>query len=144
VAPYDRQSTASAQQVVAAMHELAARLAVPLLAPADLEVMTRANEAFAEALDSQDVERALAADDELHNVLVAASGNGVVAAVLEQWTPVLRRVERQRFGSFAARQSVDQHARIIGCAAAGDAEGAALASRENWLSLSYADNDVSE
>jgi len=140
VAPYDRESTENAQQVVAAMHELAARLAVPLVSAEDLEAMARANADFAAALDAGDVEQALAADDRLHGVLVAASRNDAVAAVLEQWTPVLRRIERQRFGSFAARKSVDQHARIISCAAAGDAEGAALASRENWLSLSYGDH----
>lgn len=143
VAPYDQQSTASAQQVVAAMHELAARLAVPSVGEAEIAAMAGANTEFADALEKQDVDRALAADDELHGVLVAASGNAAVAAVLEQWTPMLRRVERKRFGSLAARNSVEQHARIISCAESGDAEGAALASRENWLSLRYSDEDLS-
>ncbi|EMY34630.1 GntR family transcriptional regulator [Arthrobacter crystallopoietes BAB-32] len=139
VAPYDEASTVNAQQVVAAMHELAARLAVPLVGAMDIQAMARANAEFADALQRQDVDRALAADDQLHGVLVAACGNAAVAAVLEQWTPVLRRVERNRFGSLAARNSVQQHARIISCAEAGDAEGAARASRENWLSLSYSE-----
>ena len=143
VAPYDQQSTTSAQQVVAAMHELAARLAVPSVGEAEIAAMAGANAEFADALEKQDVDRALAADDQLHGVLVAACGNAAVAAVLEQWTPVLRRVERKRFGSLAARNSVEQHARIISCAESGDAEGAALASRENWLSLRYSDDDVS-
>jgi len=137
VAPYDSKSTLSAQQVVASMHELAARLAVPLVSESHVQQMVEANERFAAALDAEDVEAALSADAELHGVLVAACRNQVVVSVLEQWTPVLLRVERQRFASSAARTSVDQHAEIIRCVAAGDAEGAAAASRENWLTLRY-------
>ncbi|NKX56869.1 GntR family transcriptional regulator [Arthrobacter mobilis] len=137
VAPYDLESTLSAQQVVASMHELAARLAVPLVTKLHVQQMTEANERFAAALDAEDVESALSADAELHGVLVANCRNQVVVSVLEQWTPVLLRVERKRFASSAARTSVKQHAAIIRCVAAGDAEGAAVASRENWLSLRY-------
>lgn len=57
--------------------------------------------------------------------------------LLEQTTPVLRRVERMHFGSFAARESVAQDAEIIRLARLGDAEAAARACRENWLSLRF-------
>ncbi len=135
VAPYDVASTGSAQQVVAAMHELAARLAVPSLTKADIEGMVEANARFERALQRLDVEAALAADDDFHTVFVAASRNDVLREVLAQTTPVLRRAERMRFASFAAGDSAAQHARIIELARSGDAEGAALACRENWLSL---------
>jgi DNA-binding GntR family transcriptional regulator len=57
--------------------------------------------------------------------------------VLERVVPVLRRVERMRFASFAGRSSVAQHATIIEHARAGEADAAAQVSLENWLSLRY-------
>lgn len=135
VAPLDPVSTVGAQQVVAAMHELAVRLAVPLLGEAELSSMTEANAQFAAAIKRADVDAALAADDQFHGIPVGACGNEMVPVVLDQAMPVLRRVERQRFSSHAAQHSVAAHAAIIALAAAGNADGAALATRENWLSL---------
>jgi DNA-binding GntR family transcriptional regulator len=137
VAPCDPASTLSTQQVVAGLHELAARLAVPLLAEEHLAAMTGANARFEQALQAAEVESALRADDDFHAVFVTVSGNPVLRELLEQTTPVLRRVERMRFGSFAARESVAQHAEIIRLARRGDAEAAARACRENWLSLRF-------
>lgn len=137
VAPFDTASTLNAQQVAAAMHELAARLATPRLTADDLAAMEQANAGFADAIDTSDTDAALDHDDRFHEIVVAASGNTMVAEVLELATPLLRRVERLRFGSFAARDSVAQHAAIISAARVGDAEEAARLSRENWLSLRY-------
>ncbi|MGD9531366.1 GntR family transcriptional regulator [Pseudonocardia sp.] len=135
VSPIDPRSVADAQEVTAAMHELAVRTAVPLLTGADLAAMRSANEAFAAALTVGDVVAAIAADDAFHGVAVDRAGNGAIRAVLDQYTPVLRRVERIRFASLAGRDSVAQHARIVDLAGAGDAEGAARATRRNWLTL---------
>lgn len=141
VAPLDPGSTVNAQQVVAAMHELAARLAVPELDQDRLAAMVGANASFSAALDRDDADAALTADDQFHAVLVGASRNAMIPLVLEQAMPVLRRSEFQRFSSDAARHSVTAHARIIQLASVGDAEGAALATRENWLSLSGGQQD---
>lgn len=135
VAPLDAGSTVNAQQVVAAMHELAARLAVPAVTSPHLAAMTAANARFSAALDDDDVDAALAADDEFHGVFVGASGNAMIPEVLDAALPVLRRVERQRFSSHSARHSVTAHAEIIRLAGMGDADAAALATRDNWLSL---------
>jgi DNA-binding GntR family transcriptional regulator len=137
VAPFDAASTVGAQQVAASMHELAARLAVPRLDDVDLRAMADANDAFGAAIAAADPDAALTHDDRFHEVLVARSGNAMVAEVLELATPLLRRVERMRFGSFAARDSVAQHAAILDAARDGDAERAARLSRDNWLSLSF-------
>jgi DNA-binding GntR family transcriptional regulator len=137
VAEFDPASTLSAQQVSAAMHELAARLAVPQLPEGALDALAEANRRFATALAANDVEAAMAADDVFHQVFVDACENPMVAEVLEQTTPVLRRVERLRFASLQARDSVAQHERIIDLARRRDAEGTALAVRENWLSLRF-------
>ncbi|MEJ2888863.1 GntR family transcriptional regulator [Actinomycetospora aeridis] len=135
VSPLDVRAAAEAQSVAAAMHELAAREAVPVLGDADLEAMTTTNDRFADALDSGDIEGAIDADGAFHAVLVDVAANSRLRAVLEDVTPLLRRMERARFGSLTGRASVAQHARIVELARAGDAEGAARANRENWLTL---------
>jgi DNA-binding GntR family transcriptional regulator len=135
VAPADGPRVVGAQQVAASMHELAARLAVPVLGADDLAELEARNEEFRVALSGPDVEAALAADDRFHGVFVAASGNVLVPEVLELTTPLLRRLERLRFGSLPGQGSVGQHRQIIAAARAGDAETAARLSWENWMSL---------
>lgn len=131
----DVRATRDAQAVVASLHALAVREAVPLLTDDDLERMRAANSRFAAALGSGDVDAALTADDELHGIPVEAAGNLAVASVLEQFTPLLRRVERLRFASLAGRQSVALHTRLIEHCAASDVEGAQAVSFETWQTL---------
>ena len=137
VAPFDLTSTISAQQVAAAMHELAAQLAVPTITGAHIEAMVTANAAFALALDELDADAAMDADHAFHSVFVEASGNRLIEDVLEHTTPVLHRVERMRFASFAGRDSVTQHDAIIEGTRAGDVARVAMLVRENWLSLRF-------
>jgi DNA-binding GntR family transcriptional regulator len=108
---------------------------VPNFGPADIEAMRAANERFADALRRADVDGALAADDAFHAVAVDVCANHAVRSVLEEFTPVLRRVERLRFGSLSGRDSIAQHARIIELSAEGDAAAAAAMARANWLTL---------
>jgi DNA-binding GntR family transcriptional regulator len=135
VAPLDAGDARDAFTVVAALHSLAASLGVPRLDDPELAGMREANEDFAAALRVNDVDRALAADDRFHGVLVHASANREIARSLERLTPKVRRLERARFGSLAGRRSVEQHERILALCGAGDAERAAEAVRENWLTL---------
>jgi DNA-binding GntR family transcriptional regulator len=135
VSPLDVRETTAAQQVAAAMHELAVREAVPVLSADDLDAMRRANARFDRALKKNDVDVALSADDDFHDVAVRACANPVVRSVLDQVTPVLRRVERMRFSSLTGRGSVALHDEIITRCAEGDADGAVLAVRTNWRSL---------
>lgn len=135
VSPIDPRTVADAKAVTAAMNELAVRTAVPVLTASDLAAMRAANDAFAAALEAGDVVAAIAADDAFHGVPVDRAANTAIRAVLDQYTPVLRRVERIRFASLRGRDSVAQHARIIDLAEAGDAEAAAVEARRNWLTL---------
>jgi len=137
VAPYDPAATANAQQVTAAMHELAARLAMPQLTEAHLDALAEANIRFSAALDAQDADAALDADDAFHAVFVEASGNPLIASILEQATPILRRIERMRFSSTEARESVAKHEAIIATARTGQTDSVAALSRENWLALTF-------
>jgi DNA-binding GntR family transcriptional regulator len=135
VAPLDTRSALAAQRIAAALHELAVRDAVPQLTEADLEAMRDANAEFAHALRHDDVGAAIVADDEFHDVAVRASANPLLPGLLEQVTPLLRRLERARFSSLAGRASVADHERIIELCAQGRADEAGAAARENWSTL---------
>jgi DNA-binding GntR family transcriptional regulator len=135
VSPLDVRAARAAQSVTAAMQELAVREALPHLSAVEIAQMREANRRFAEALRADDVDAAIAADDEFHGVAVTLSANPALRTVLAQFTPVLRRMERLRFSSLSGRDSVAQHDRIIALCEAGDADGAAAASRANWMAL---------
>ncbi len=137
VSPLDVRSMKDAQAVAAAMHELAVREAVPVMRDEHIDAMRAANERFAAALTAGNVGSAIASDDAFHVVAVDVCGNGAVRSVLDQYTPVLRRMERARFSSLTGRSSVAQHATIIALAERGDAEGAAREVRLNWLTLQW-------
>jgi DNA-binding GntR family transcriptional regulator len=135
VSPLDVRAVRAAQSVTAAMHELAVREALPNLSAAELDAMREANARFSDALRRNDPDAALAADDDFHGIPVMACANDAVRTVIEQFTPVLRRLERLRFSSLSGRGSVAQHERIIALCAAGDVEAAATATRANWQAL---------
>ena len=135
VATLDARAIRDAQSVVASMHRLAVEQAVPQLGAADITAMRDANARFASALRSGDADGAIAADDEFHAVAVRAAANAAIEAVLEQFTPVLRRVERLRFSSLSGRASVALHDRIADLCEAGDGEAAAAVAHETWETL---------
>lgn len=135
VSPLDVRAVRDARDVVAAMHEAAVRSAVGTLSRADLTEMRAANRRFRVALRQGDVSAALAADDDLHAVPVRVAGNKALAAVLDQYTPVLRRAERLRFSTLNGRGSVARHDDLIARCAAGDAPGAADNAFDTWHSL---------
>jgi DNA-binding GntR family transcriptional regulator len=135
VSSLDLRDVRDARDVVAAMHELAVREAVGSLTPADLEGMREANRRFRAAIEQGDVEAAVRADDELHGIPVAVASNRALAAVLDQFTPVLRRAERLRFSSLGGRASLARHDELIRLCAAGDADQAAAVAFDTWHSL---------
>jgi DNA-binding GntR family transcriptional regulator len=135
VSPLDVSAVRDARGVVAAMHELAVRESVPTLTEGDLAAMREANRRFELAIEWGDVEAALRADDELHAVPVRASGNQALAAVLDQFTPVVRRAERLRVSSVDGRASAARHDQLIDLCRALDADGAAIVAFDTWHSL---------
>ncbi|MGW3987713.1 GntR family transcriptional regulator [Streptomyces sp. NPDC004830] len=135
VTPLVAADVRDAAAVVGAMHELATRAAVPRLTAADIAAMRAANARFAAAVDSGDVEAALRADDELHDVLVRAGGNRAAAATAARYTPLIRRLERRRFGEGGSCRSAGLHERLIEACAAGDAAEAVRVTAEIWRGL---------
>lgn len=135
VSPLSAADARDAFPVVAALHSLAASLGVPRVEESELAAMRKANLDFAAALRANSVDRAIAADDRFHGVLVQASANREIARSVERLMPKIRRLERARFGSLAGRRSIEQHDEIIALCASGRAEDAAHAVQDNWLSL---------
>lgn len=135
VTPLVARDVRDAAAVVGAMHELVTRTAVPRLREPDVELMRAANERFAAAVRTGDVDGALRADDELHDVLVRVSGNRAAAATAARYTPLIRRLERQRFGEAGACRSAGLHDRLIEACAAGDPDEAVRVTAEIWRGL---------
>src|SRR5690348_4310966 len=132
VTPLVLQHVRDAAVVVRAMHELAAREAAGRVADEDVREMWVANGRFAAAVEARDVDAALAADDALHAVLLSRCGNAAATATAARFTPLIRRLERQRFGAADGRRSVELHDRLIAACAARDAEAAVAVTTEIW------------
>ncbi|MER6061046.1 GntR family transcriptional regulator [Streptomyces sp. NPDC001792] len=135
VTPLVAADVRDAAAVVGAMHELVTRVAVPRLRPADVAEMRTANERFAAAVRAGDVDEALRADDDLHDVLVRAAGNRAAAATVARYTPLIRRLERQRFGEGGSCRSAGLHERLIEACAGGDVDGAVRVTERIWRTL---------
>ncbi|WP_236794609.1 GntR family transcriptional regulator [Amycolatopsis sp. GM8] len=135
VTPIDTVEVRDAAAVVRAMHEVAVRAAVPVLTPRQISDMLAANRRFNVAVRTGDVDAALAADDELHDVPVRACGNRAVAATIDRYTPVIRRLERARFSAPAAKESVAAHRRLIEACRTGDADEAVRVTTGIWHEL---------
>jgi DNA-binding GntR family transcriptional regulator len=132
-----------AAAVVRAMHELATRIAVPLLTAGHIEAMREANRRFGAVTEAGDVDAALDCDDELHGVLVGVCGNRAVAATIERYTPLIRRLERSQFSSARARRSVRWHDELIAACAAADVGRAIEVTAQIWRSLEDLADDPS-
>ena len=143
VATLDLRAVRDARDVVAAMHRLAVVEAAPALTRQDLTEMRAANRRFRAALRAGDVDAALAADDDLHAVPVRVAANAALGAVLEQYTPVVRRAERARFSTLAGRASAARHDELVRLLADGSAEGAAALAFDTFHSLDT-DTDTEE
>ncbi|MCP2202959.1 GntR family transcriptional regulator [Lentzea flava] len=123
--------------VVQSMHSLATGMIVQSgsITAEDIAAMRAANKAFKKALDVNDADAALAADDEFHAVAVHRCNNFAIAATIERYTPLIRRLEHSRFSSPNARHSVTQHDQIIEACEQGDYALASTLVDKNWNTL---------
>jgi DNA-binding GntR family transcriptional regulator len=63
------------------------------------------------------------------------SGNRAAAATVARYTPLIRRLERRRFGEGGSCRSAGLHERLIEACAAGDTTEAVLVTAEIWRGL---------
>jgi DNA-binding GntR family transcriptional regulator len=134
VTPLRLREVRDALVVVRAMHELAVRLAVPLMTERHHDLMRAANKRFTAALEA-DVQAAMDADDALHGVPVAVLGNRVLAATIDRQLPLIRRLEKARFGSLLGRRSIALHDQLIDACEDGDVETAVAITTRIWTTL---------
>ncbi|QUQ72086.1 GntR family transcriptional regulator [Kutzneria sp. CA-103260] len=135
VTPIDPVAVRDALQVVQAMHGLALRLAVPLLTADHLSLMRAANSRFHAALTAGEIAGAFSADDDFHRVPVEACANFAVAATIQRYTPLVRRLEYQRFSSSCGADSVAMHEEIVLACEQGDGDLASRLAEHNWSTL---------
>jgi DNA-binding GntR family transcriptional regulator len=135
VTPLVPRQVRDAAVVVRAMQELAVREAVPRITEDDIAAMRAANERFAAALAGGDVDGAMAADDDLHGILLSRCGNAAVVATVDRFTPAIRRLERRRFADAHGRRSVELHDRLITACAAADVGAAVATTTAIWTAL---------
>lgn len=135
VAPFVTGDVRDALQLVRTLHEFAVRTALPRFTAAHLVRMREANTLFAAAIAEGDVTVAMAADDLLHDVPVEVCGNRAVAKTLDQYTPLLRRLEIARFSTLPAQRSIRRHDELIDALEAGDTAEAIRVTGTIWAEL---------
>jgi DNA-binding GntR family transcriptional regulator len=135
VTPVRDRDARSLFPVLAAVHALATELAVPLLGPGDHQRLRAEADRHHAALAARDARAAYNADAAFHGVFVLMSANADIARVLARLAPRLRRLELLPSVTLPGRRALAQHEAIIARARAGDADSAASATREHWLSF---------
>jgi DNA-binding GntR family transcriptional regulator len=135
VAPVRPEQAAQAFPVLAALHGLATRLAVPALSAADLADLERLDADRAGALERRDVVAAIAADDAFHDVFVRRSSNQELARALTRLMPQVRRLDVLHFSALADSDFASDHAPLIAACRRGEAGEAAALAEENFLRL---------
>jgi DNA-binding GntR family transcriptional regulator len=135
VAPVVSDDVRDALQLVRTLHEFAVRAALPRLTAVHVAAMRAANIRFAAAIAAGDVQAAIEADDELHDIPVEVCGNRAVAATLDKYNPLLRRLERARFSTLPAHRSIRRHDQLIDAIEAGDTDEATRVSSTIWAEL---------
>ena len=135
VTPLNIEEAKHAFPVVAALHALAARLAVSQVKEADLTDLEKWNDSLHLALEHKDVVKAIEADDGFHEIFLRAAGNKEIYFALERVVPKIRRLEFARFGSLEGLESFDQHKKIIAAMRNSQSQTVSELVEENWLSL---------
>ncbi|WP_028402832.1 GntR family transcriptional regulator [Ectobacillus panaciterrae] len=135
VAPLKLEEAKHAFTVVAVLHSLAARLAVPLLKESDIEELEFSNKTLLLSVEKKDIIKAIEADELFHNIFLDVAGNPEIIRALERSIPKIHRLEISQFTSVKGLKSVEQHKQIIEACKNKDGETTARLVEENWLSL---------
>ncbi|MFJ5700030.1 GntR family transcriptional regulator [Arthrobacter sp. NPDC093139] len=136
VAPLNQRDVAANLAVLKALDAVAVEAAVPRLTERDMKSLRQTNRSFATHVNKHDVDKALAADDAFHQIIIDAAGNPVIARIIEQLHPQLHRVLYRKFGSlFGGAETIEHHEALIQKFEEGDSAGAAALSSTHWSHL---------
>jgi len=132
----NRRDVEKTLAVLRSLDRLAVETAVPLLTKHDLEQMRQANRDFERAVDAEDTDAALEADDRFHAVTLTAADNPVLRRVVEQLHPQIHRILYRKFATLlGGRNTVEHHDRLLALCSRGDARAAAELSARHWSEL---------
>jgi len=132
----NRRDVEKTLAVLRSLDRLAVETAVPLLTKRDLEQMRQANRDFERAVDAEDTDAALEADDRFHAVTLTAADNPVLRRVVEQLHPQIHRILYRKFATLlGGRNTVEHHDRLLALCSRGDARAAAELSARHWSEL---------
>lgn len=117
-------------QAAGALDSLAAELAAPAMAAADLEQM---RSILAEMASEDDPDVLRDRDEEFHRVYQTVAGNSVVIATLASINRDIRLIEKRAFSDPEIRHEAhDEHQRIVDAFATGVPAAAVAAVAANW------------
>ncbi|PEE67259.1 GntR family transcriptional regulator, partial [Bacillus thuringiensis] len=92
VAPLNIEEAKHAFTVIAVLHSLAARLAVPLLKESDIQELEFSNKALLLSIEKKDIIKAIEADELFHNVFLDVAGNPEIIRALERSISKIQRL----------------------------------------------------
>ncbi len=121
--------------VVAVLHALATKLAVPHLTEEDFKTLARHNAELESAVEQNNIIGAIEADQAFHRVFLEASANPEIVLALERSESKIYRLEVAKFSSEQGFKSVNEHQKIIEVCQSEETIQAANLVEKNWLSL---------
>ena len=136
ISEIDEQEVKESFVVVANLHALATKLAIPNMLQEDLLKLKEFNQQLAIKIKQKNSLEAIQADDQFHNLFIRLARNKKIDECIQSLLPQIRRLEYLKFDSTQAQYSIQDHEKIIYYVENGKTEQAALAVEENWLSLS--------
>lgn len=131
----DSEQAKHAFTIVAALHALAAKLAIPYLTEEHIHEMIQINQQLKDSILQSDMTTAIQKDTEFHDVIINASQNPEISVALNRLLPKIIRLELLKFSSIDGMSSVQQHQRIIDCLSSEDKNLLPNLLENNWLSL---------
>ncbi|WP_350019841.1 GntR family transcriptional regulator [Priestia flexa] len=121
--------------VVAVLHALATKLAVPHLTEEDFKTLARHNAELESAVEQNNIIGAIEADQAFHRVFLEVAANPEIVLALERSESKIYRLEVAKFSSEQGFKSVNEHQKIIEVCQSQETIQAAGLVEKNWLSL---------
>lgn len=136
ITPLDRTDVERTLAVLRSLDTLAVSTAVPRMTTADLDEMRAANRDFELAVEADDTDAALLADDHFHGVPLRVADNPTLIRIIEQLHPQIHRILYRKFSTLmGGRNTIEHHDAFVALCAAGDTDAASALSGQHWERL---------
>ena len=136
ISEIDEQEVKQSFVVVANLHALATKLAIPNMNNKDFIYLEDLNEQFEKQMNLRNSLEAIHTDDAFHHEFIRKANNPKIDYCITSLLPKIRRLEYLKFDSVKGHDSIRDHKEIIEFVRNYEIDKAAKAVEENWLSLS--------